>query len=174
MSLKQIFLIIISAICLDLTNFSSLLMTEITRLDSYEIQILNHRTEQRMSFNRKPIQVVNGKVILGESLQQELEGEINRAKGELEELANNFSLQFTEDVGIVYFHKGYDDWSIKFTFGGLLLTTSEEIIFSTDQVFALKNCFDKVEWIEIQGKQYQTTGRMRQLGPILHEEEKKK
>lgn len=125
--------------------------------------------EPQVEFTSESIQVIDGNFILAQPLQDELSVEILRAKVELENLANNFSLQFNEDIGIVYFHKGHDDWSVKFTFGGLILKTSKEIVFSTDRIFALKAYFAKTKSIVIKEKQYQTTGQMRQLGPILHE-----
>jgi hypothetical protein len=119
--------------------------------------------------NVKPIQTVNNQIVLNEQLQNELSVAIARARVELEQLANRFSLTFTEEIGMVYFHKGQSNWSIKFTFGGIVLQTSEEIIVSTEQLFLLKASFTNTRQIKIQEKKYKTTGQMRQLGPILHE-----
>jgi hypothetical protein len=133
-------------------------------------QPFKNTVESPAEFTSESIQVIDGKFVLAQQLQDELSVEIIRAKAELENLANNFSIQFNENIGIVYFHKGHDDWSVKFTFGGLILKTSQEIILSSDRIFALKAYFAKTKLIVIKEKQYQTTGQMRQLGPILHEE----
>lgn len=136
-------------------------------------QPFKNSVESHVEFTSESIQVIDGNFILAQQLQDELSVEIIRAKAELENLANNFSLQFNEDIGIVYFHKGHNDWSVKFTFGGLILKTSKEIILSTDRIFALKTYFAKTQSIVIKEKHYQTTGQMRQLGPILHEKKPK-
>jgi hypothetical protein len=171
MSLKLFAYIFTSLLVLTTTNFADVQAIDVLNSDC---RILNNARSSQINFEEAPIEVIDGKIILEESLQNELAGEITRAKAELQNLATTLSLQFTEDVGIVYFHKGHNDWSIKFTFGGLVLQTSQEIIFSTDRIFELKGYFEKINWIEIQGKKYATTGRMKQLGPILHEDDKNK
>jgi hypothetical protein len=171
MSLKPFVYIFTSLLVLTTTNF-----TDVKAIDSlnFDCRTLNNTRSSQINFEEGPIEVIDGRVILENNLQNELAGEITRARAELQNLATTLALQFTEDVGIVYFHKGHNDWSIKFTFGGLVLQTSQEIIFSTDRVFELKGYFEKIDWIEIKGKKYVTTGRMKQLGPILHEDDKKK
>ena len=125
-------------------------------------------SDTRSNLKGSSIQIINGQVFLDEKLQDNLVLEIDRAQKELNKLSKTFPINFTKDIGIVYFHKGNSRWSIKFTFGGLILKTSEEIILSTEQVFRLQECFNKIEWIEIKSKKYATTGGMRQVGPILH------
>ncbi|MCU0534724.1 MAG: hypothetical protein MUD14_12595 [Hydrococcus sp. Prado102] len=133
------------------------------------IQPFEYFSNPPTNSNIQPIQTVNNQIILNEQLQNELSVAIARAQLELEQLANRFSLNFTEEIGIVYFHKGQSNWSIKFTFGGIVLQTSEEILVSTEQLFSLKTSFVNTKSLKIQEKKYKTTGQMRQLGPILHE-----
>jgi len=134
-------------------------------------QPLETRQNSHVSFSHSYIQIVRDGVVIAETLQNELSGEIARSKKELERLTQRLSLNFTENIGIVYFHEGQNKWNVKFTFGGLILNTSENIVVCTEQVFALKEGFSQTKSIKIKGQEYQTTGSMIQLGPILHSDE---
>jgi hypothetical protein len=114
------------------------------------------------------IQVVNEKIVLTESLQTRLASEINQTRAVLYELAQNFSFPSTEEVGIVYTNESRNLWRVQFTFSGLPLTLSEDIMLPTRQVLQLKKIFEQTKSLEIGGKTYTTTGFMRQLGPTLH------
>ncbi len=123
-------------------------------------------------FDDNSLKISEGQIILQSKLQDELESEITAAQTELNRLSKSLSINFdNQDVGIVYRHLGRSDWSIKFTFGGIVLNTSEDIVFDTQQVFALKKSFEQVKWIEINGKRYAATGYMTQIGGMLHAEE---
>lgn len=111
----------------------------------------------------------NNQLKLNSQLQSQLQTEINKAQQELDRLNKVLSIKFTREIGLVYIHQGYDYWSIQFTYGGVLLSTSEEIILSTPEVFYLKQIFAQAQCLEIEGVKYKTTGFMRQLGPTLHE-----
>ena len=126
---------------------------------------------QPPSFSQSPIQIVRDRVVISTPMQNELSGEIARSKKELARLNQRLSLNFTENIGIVYFHARQKKWNVKFTFGGLILNTSENIVVSTQQVFTLKECFSQTKSIKIKGQEYQTTQSMIQLGPILHSDD---
>ena len=115
------------------------------------------------------IDKTNNQLKINSQLQSQLQTEINKAQQELDRLNKVLSIKFTREIGLVYIHQGYDYWSIQFTYGGVLLSTSEEIILSTPEVFYLKQIFAQTQCLEIEGVKYKTTGFMRQLGPILHE-----
>jgi hypothetical protein len=115
------------------------------------------------------IRVIDGKIILGDRLQQELQQKIILAKAELKDTSKKIAIDYSEKIGIGYLHLGQNNWQIIFTFGGIILNTSETIILSTDQVFTLKKFFQATDFLIINNHQYQTTKSMNQYGPILHE-----
>jgi hypothetical protein len=119
-------------------------------------------------FAQGQIQVVNGQMVLAEQLQGELSSKIAQAKVRLNSLSQRLSLQFSDQLGIVYRHQGADRWELKFTFGGLLLDIATEISLSTGEVLRLKQRYRQTRAIAIQKKQYMITVWMRQIGPILH------
>ena len=80
------------------------------------------------------------------------------------------SLNFTEEIGMVYFHQGRDYWLVKFTYGGIILEGYDDILLPIRQIFALKGVFERITCLTIENNNYPTNGYMRQLGPILHEE----
>jgi hypothetical protein len=121
-------------------------------------------------FKYKEIQINNEQVVLAKNLQAQLKVEILKAQLELDNLSEKFSIKFDLKIGLVYFHEGQDDWSINFTFGGLILEASQKIILKTPQVFELQEAFKQTKWVSIEGETYQTTGVMRHKGGILHED----
>ena len=134
-------------------------------------QPLETRQNSHVSFSHRSIQIVRDRVVISTPMQNELSGEIARSKKELDRLTQRLSLNFTENIGIVYFHEGQNKWNVKFTFGGLILNTSENIVVSTEQVFTLKEGFSQTKSIKIKGQEYATTQSMIQLGPILHSDD---
>ncbi|MFM2061812.1 MAG: hypothetical protein RLZZ507_1482 [Cyanobacteriota bacterium] len=135
------------------------------------IQQLENNSDSQLDFNTNEMQIIGDEILLSENLQNQLETEILEAQKELDRLSASLSIQFNDDVGIVYFHKGRNNWEIKFTFGGLVLNQPPKMILSIKEIFALKESFNQIKWIEVKGKKYATTGLMRQMGPILHKEE---
>jgi hypothetical protein len=123
----------------------------LTSLDSplSVIQTSMHKKETTTQINNDDygsIIVIDGKILLSDRLQEELQQKIILAKAELQ-----------------------DNWEIKFTFGGIILNTSEIITLSTEQVFTLKKFFQATDSLTINNHKYQTTRSMIQFGPILHE-----
>jgi hypothetical protein len=114
------------------------------------------------------IQIIDDRLVLPKRLQKDLKDEIAKANNRLDELTRRFHLNFNRAVGLAYVHKGQDDWSLQFTFGGLVLNTDSEIILPIQQIFVLKELFRQTQSVRIEDKQYPTTQDMRQLGPILH------
>jgi hypothetical protein len=117
------------------------------------------------------IKVIDGKIILSDRLQQELQQNITLAKAELQNNSKKLAIDYSEKISIGYLHLGQNKWEIKFTFGGIILNTSEIIILSTERVFTLKKFFQATDSLTIDNRQYPTTESMIQFGPILHERE---
>ena len=122
------------------------------------------------SWNNPDLQIRDNQLILSPKLQAKLKPEIQKAKQELADLSVELSLNFTEEIGIVYFHQGRDYWLVKFTYGGIILEGYDDIILPIRQIFALKDTFERITCLNIENSDYPTNGYMRQLGPILHEE----
>jgi hypothetical protein len=122
------------------------------------------------SWNNPDLQIRNNQLILSPKLQAKLKPEIQKAKQELADLSTELSLNFTEEIGIVYFHQGRNYWLVKFTYGGIILEGYDDIILPIRQIFALKDTFEQITCLNIENSDYPTNGYMRQLGPILHEE----
>jgi hypothetical protein len=114
------------------------------------------------------IKVLDCKIILDPHLQQELQEKIIIAREELQAISKILAINYSEMIGIGYFHQGQNNWELKFTFGGIILDTSETIILSTKQIFALKKIFYQTNSLVINGQKYRTTRSMIQFGPILH------
>jgi hypothetical protein len=135
--------------------------------DIYQ-QINIKQTESH--WNNADLQIRNNQLILSPQLQAKLKTEIEKAKRELAALSQELSLNFTEELGIVYFHQGRDYWLVKFTYGGMILEGYDDILLPIRQIFALKDTFEQTTCLTIENNNYPTNGYMRQLGPILHEE----
>ena len=122
------------------------------------------------SWNNPDLQIRDNQLILSPQLQAKLKPEIQKAKQELAKLSQELSLNFTEEIGIVYFHQGRDYWLVKFTYGGIILEGYDDIILPIRQIFTLKDIFEQTICLNIDNSDYPTNGYMRQLGPILHEQ----
>ena len=115
--------------------------------------------------------VIDDKTLtLNRQLQTELASEIAKAQKSLDKLSDFLNQDVPEQIGLVYIHEGYENWSLRFTYGGYLLTTRQPIIVSTKQVFHLKQIFSQINSLQIAGKNYSTTRYMNQLGGILHQQ----
>ena len=134
--------------------------------DIYQ-QMYIEKTE--FSWKNPDLQIRDNQLILSPQLQAKLKPEIEKAKRELATLSKELSLNFTEEIGIVYFHQGRDSWLVKFTYGGIILEGYNDIILPIRQIFALKGVFEQTTCLTIKNSNYPTNGYMRQLGPILHE-----
>ena len=121
------------------------------------------------SWNNSGLQIRDSQLILSPKLQAQLQPEIQKAKRELADLSKKLSLNFTEEIGMVYFHLGRDYWLVKFTYGGIIIEGYDDIILPIHQIFALKDIFEQTACLTIDNQHYPTNGYMRQLGPILHE-----
>lgn len=137
------------------------------------IQQLKNNSNSQTNFITNDMQIIGDEIMISQDLQNQLETEILEAQKELDRLSASLSIKFNDDLGIVYFHKGENNWEIKFTFGGLVLNQPQKMILPIQKVFVFKDRFDKIKWIKVKGKQYITTGSMRQIGPILHTKEEK-
>lgn len=117
------------------------------------------------------IAVGEEKIVLNALLQQELQEKIITARDELQNLSKILAINSSNAIGIGYFHRGQNNWELRFTFGGIILDTSETIILSTEQIFTLKKLFKHTDWLVINGQKYKTTRSMIQFGPILHDQQ---
>jgi hypothetical protein len=136
------------------------------------IQTSMHKKETTTQMNNDDygsIIVIDGKILLSDRLQEELQQKIILAKAELQDNSKKLEIDYLEKISIGYLHRGQDNWEIKFTFGGIILNTSEIITLSTEQVFTLKKFFQATDSLTINNHKYQTTRSMIQFGPILHE-----
>lgn len=130
--------------------------------------IINQETTN-LSFADGVIKIVDKSIIFSSNLQKELDAEIVKAQDYLKDLSARLSVEYSNKFGINYIHQGQDKWLLQFTFGGLNLNINQTIILSTEQIFTLKEYFEKMPSITIKQREYQTTGWMKQVGPILHD-----
>ena len=169
MLLKVIFLSILFCLTSTISNatisthdrLTMVLEGRLTRPDNATIVPLN-------TLDNSQLIIVDNKLNLGQTLQVELEQEISKTQKELMQLNEFLGKRNTPKIGLVYIHKGYENWSLQFTYGGYLLNTKDKIIVSTSEVFELKEIFAKTKTIHIVNNEYQTTRYMSQLGAILH------
>jgi hypothetical protein len=117
----------------------------------------------------KPIQIEHQALIISKKLQQEITRQIPELDRQLEEQFKLFSIPINRRMNLVYVHQGQEYWKIKFTYGGYLLSTTDETIYSTQEIFRLKQDFRSIDKIYLAGRTYDTNGSMQQLGPILHD-----
>jgi hypothetical protein len=132
--------------------------------------IQTKQKKPQISNNYDLITVNQERIILDTLLQQELQEKILTARAELQNRSRILAINSSNALGIGYFHRGQNNWELRFTFGGIILDTSETIILSTEQIFALKKRFQHTDWLVINGQKYQTTRSMIQFGPILHDQ----
>jgi hypothetical protein len=116
----------------------------------------------------KPIRVSDRTLIITKQLQQEINAQIPELDRQLEAQFKEFAIPISRRLDLVYIHQGRADWKLKFTYGGYLLETSDETIYTSAEILQLKEKFRAIARIEIAGKTYATNGSMQQLGPILH------
>lgn len=116
----------------------------------------------------KPIQVQQQALIVSKKLQHEIARQIPELDRQIEEQFKLFSIPINRRMNLVYVHQGKEYWKIKFTYGGYLLNTTDGTIYTTQEVFRLKQDFRSIGKIYLAGRAYDTNGSMQQLGPILH------
>lgn len=118
----------------------------------------------------KPIYSEDDQIIISEQAQKEISAKIFELNKELKTINKLFDIPLNQKVGLVYIHTGQDYWIIKLTYGGFVVDISDYTTYSTEEIFALKKVFEMTKTINIEGKYYETTGSMRQLGPMLHKD----
>jgi hypothetical protein len=117
----------------------------------------------------KPIQIQHRSLIISKNLQQEIIRQIPALDRQLYEQLKVFSIPLNQKINLVYFHQGQDCWTIKFTYGGYLIDTTDETLYTTQEIFKLKQAFGSIDKIDLAGRTYATKGSMQQMGPILHD-----
>ena len=115
------------------------------------------------SWNNPDLQIRDNQLILSPKLQAKLKPEIQKAKRELADLSVELSLNFTEEIGIVYFHQGRDYWLVKFTYGGIILEGYDDILLPIRQIFALKGVFEQTTCLNIENSHYNANGHWYRL-----------
>jgi hypothetical protein len=121
------------------------------------------------SDSSKPVQIQRQTLIISKKLQQEITSQIPELDRQLQEQFRLFSIPINRQMNLVYVHQGQEYWKIKFTYGGYLLNTTDETIYTTQEIFRLKQDFRSIGKIDLAGRTYDTNGSMQQLGPILHD-----
>ncbi len=116
----------------------------------------------------KPIQIQHRSLIISKNLQQEIIRQIPTLDRQIHEQFKVFSIPINQKINLVYSHQGQDCWKIKFTYGGYLLNTTDETLYTTQEIFKLKQAFRSILSIDLAGRTYDTNGSMQQMGPILH------
>jgi hypothetical protein len=116
-----------------------------------------------------PIQIDHQKLIISTELQAEIISQIPELDRKNQKQFQLFSIPINQQINLVYVHQGQDDWNIKFTYGGYLLNTTDETIYTTQEILKLKQDFRSIEKIYLADKTYATNGLMQQIGPSLHD-----
>jgi hypothetical protein len=116
----------------------------------------------------KPIRVRDRSLIIDTQIQQEIAAQIPELDRQLEAQLQAFAIPISQRLDLVYIHQGRSDWQLKFTYGGYLLKTSDRTIYTSAEIWQLKEKLRAIETIEITGKNYATNSSIQQLGPILH------
>jgi hypothetical protein len=116
----------------------------------------------------KPIQIQHRALVISKELQQEITRQILVLDRQIEQQFKLFSIPINQHINLVYVHQGQECWKIKFTYGGHLLNTIDETIYSTQEIFRLKQDFRSIDKIYLADRTYDTNGSMQQMGPILH------
>jgi hypothetical protein len=116
----------------------------------------------------KPIQIQHRSLIISKNLQQEIIRQIPTLDRQIHEQFKVFSIPIDQKLNLVYSHQGQDCWKIKFTYGGYLINTTDETLYTTQEIFRLKQAFRSIDKIDFSGRIYDTNGLMQQTGPILH------
>jgi hypothetical protein len=117
----------------------------------------------------KPIQIHQRSLVISERLQLEIADRIPALDRQIQEQFKLFAIPINREIGLVYLHQGRQDWKIKFTYGGYSIDTTDETVYTSQEIFKLKQAFTAISTITIAGRTYDTNGSMRQLGPILHD-----
>jgi hypothetical protein len=117
----------------------------------------------------KPIQIQHQSLLLSQQLQQQIVIQIPKLDRQIQEQFKLFSIPINRRMNLVYVHQGREYWKIKFTYGGYLLNTTDETIYTTQEIFKLKQDFRSIDKIDLAGRTYDTNGSMQQIGPILHD-----
>jgi hypothetical protein len=147
-----------------LLSLSSLLITPVPSYSYLAIFDIANRVDPL-----KPIQIQHQALIISKKLQQEITSQIPELDRQLQEQFRLFSIPINRHMNLVYLHQGQEYWKIKFTYGGYLLNTTDETIYTTQEIFRLKQDFRSIGKIDLAGRTYDTNGSMQQLGPILHD-----
>jgi hypothetical protein len=116
----------------------------------------------------KPIQIQHQALVISKELQQEITHQIPALDRQLDRQFKLFSIPIDRHMNLVYVHQGQECWKIEFTYGGYLLNTTDETIYSTQEIFRLKQDFRSIDKIYLADRTYDTNGSMQQMGPILH------
>jgi hypothetical protein len=118
--------------------------------------------------DRQPIQIQNQSVIISQKIQQELASQIPQLDLQLQSQFKLFSVPLNREISLVYAHQGRNHWHINFQYGGYPIDTKDRTIYTTEEIYRIKQAFTLTKKIDIAGRIYNTNGSMRQIGPILH------
>ena len=116
----------------------------------------------------KPIEVWAGKVTISLKLKQVVAERIPTIEQKLIQNFRALSIPIDRTIGLGYRHQGYNNWKIELTYGAYSIATDDRTIYTTTEIFKLKQAFDSTPNIAILGRNYANSGSMQQVGPILH------
>lgn len=117
---------------------------------------------------RQPIQIQDQSVIISQKIQQELASQIPKLDLQLQSQFKLFAIPLNREIGLVYAHQGRNYWHINFRYGGYPINTKDRTLYTTEEIYRIKQAFALTKKIDIAGKIYETNSLMRQIGPILH------
>ena len=117
----------------------------------------------------KPIEIWAGKVIISPKLQQVVAERIPTIERQLIQNFRALSIPIERTIGLGYRHQGYNRWKIELTYGAYSIATADATIYTTTEIFKLKQAFDFTPNMAILGRNYATSGSMQQVGPMLHQ-----
>ncbi len=116
----------------------------------------------------KTIEIQTGKVVISPKLQQVVAERIPKIEQKQLQNFRALSIPIERTIGLGYRHQGYDRWKIELTYGAYSIAT-DETIYTTTEIFKLKQAFDSTPNMAILGRNYATSGSMQQVGPMLHQ-----
>ena len=116
----------------------------------------------------KPVQIQAGKLTIAKKLQQEIARQIPKIEQQQQQNSKLLSIPYDRTIGLGYLHQGHNNWKIIISYGAYSIDSSDHTIYSTQEIFRLRQAFALTDRISIAGKTYNTDGSMQQVGPMLH------
>lgn len=149
-------------------GFSSFVVGIITMFALPTYSQKTYKTDIYPHPDSQPIQIQNQSVIISQKIQQELASQIPQLDLQIQSQFRLFSIPLNREISLVYSHQGQNHWLINFRYGGYSIDTTDRTLYTTEQIYRIKQAFTLTKKIDIADRIYHTSGSMRQVGPILH------